>query len=372
MTTKQDQQLAPTSVDDVNLVDLLGMVLCRWRWVAGGSLVVGLIALGASFMLPPQFTARTTFIPPQGGSGSMVSTALSSLGPLAGLAAGSSTGRSAETYVALLRSRTLGDRLVERHKLKALYDAEFNFEALDALRQRTRIEYSKRDGIVALEFDDVDPTRAALIANDYINELRTMTSTMALSDAQRRRTFFEQQLDQSRIKLATAQAALQGSGFDQSALRTEPRAAAEEYARIKAELTATEVRMTATRNRLAENAPEMKALAASAAALRNQLQQLERQTSPDQSQDYVGRYREFKYQESLFEQLAKQFEAARMEESREDNTLQVIDAAQVPEWKSKPKRASIALAATLIAALLLSVFIIGQELRRLGRRTPAA
>ncbi|MFY8019286.1 MAG: GumC family protein [Inhella sp.] len=349
----------------MNLIDLAAIVIRRWRLVVGGSLLIGAIALGASFLITPVFTARTTFIPPQSG-GSMISSALASLGPFSGLAGGAGTsGRSGETYVALLRSRTLGERLVEKHKLKELYKARFSFEALDALNNRTRIEYSKKDGIIAIEFDDVDPERAALIANDYVDQLKAMNGSMTLTDAQRRRAFFEAQLDASRKKLATAQAALQGTGFDQSALHSEPRAAAEEYARIKAELTATDVRLSELRSRLANRAPEVQSLAATASALQRQLALLEQRNAPTQSQDYVGRYREFKYHESLYEQLAKQFEAARLEESREDNMVQVIDKATAPEWKSKPKRASIGVAAALIAALLLSATAIVQQLRKL-------
>jgi len=361
-----------TSIDDLNLVDLVRMVTQRWRFLLGGSLLAGAAAFGLSYLMTPQFTAKTTFLPPQGNGSSALTAALSSLGPLASLGGGAGGGKSAETYVALLRSRTLGDHLIQHHKLKELYDARFDFEAFEALKSRTRIEYSRRDGVVSLEFDDIDPARAALIANDYVNELKLMTSSMDLSEVQRRRTFFERQLKQAQQKLTDAQTALQGTGFDSSALRTEPRAAAEEYGRVKAQLTTTEVALDAARSRLADNSTEVKSLAATATALRRQLQVLEQKSDPTRNQDYVSRYREFKYQEALYEQLAKQFEAARLEESREDNSIQVIDPALVPEWKSKPKRASIGLAAALITTVLLSATIIGRQLRRLGRPSPTA
>jgi len=81
--------------------------------------------------------------------------------------------------------------------------------------------------------------------------------------------------------------------------------------------------------------------------------------------DYIGRYREYKYQETLFDIYVRQFELARLDESREGALIQVVDAALVPDKKSKPKRlyyglvvAGLALAAS--ATLLL---------RRRSRRT---
>jgi autotransporter-associated beta strand protein len=75
--------------------------------------------------------------------------------------------------------------------------------------------------------------------------------------------------------------------------------------------------------------------------------------------DYITRYREFKYQETLFELFARQFEMAKLDESREGATIQVIDTATAPEFKSKPKKAMIAVLATLATGflLLLCVFV---------------
>jgi uncharacterized protein involved in exopolysaccharide biosynthesis len=89
--------------------------------------------------------------------------------------------------------------------------------------------------------------------------------------------------------------------------------------------------------------------------------------------DYVAKFREFKYQETLFELFARQFEMAKVDESREGAVIQVLDAAQPPERKSKPKKALIAIIATLAAgfALLLFVFI-RQALRNAGQDAESA
>jgi autotransporter-associated beta strand protein len=80
--------------------------------------------------------------------------------------------------------------------------------------------------------------------------------------------------------------------------------------------------------------------------------------------DCITRYREFKYQETLFELFARQFEMAKLDESRECATIQVIDTATAPEFKSKPKKAMIAVLATLATGFLLLLWVfVSQSLK---------
>jgi uncharacterized protein involved in exopolysaccharide biosynthesis len=167
---------------------------------------------------------------------------------------------------------------------------------------------------------------------------------------------------------------LQSAGITAGAIKAEPKAAAESYARLKAETTAAEVRLQALRGALSDNAPEVVQQLAALSALRAQLARVEQVTDVQGGQDYIGKYREFKYQETLFELYAKQYELARVDEAREGGIIQVIDVAQPPEKKSKPKRAWIAIGTTLAAALILSAEILrrrrwaddpaGERLRR--------
>ena len=99
-------------------------------------------------------------------------------------------------------------------------------------------------------------------------------------------------------------------------------------------------------------------------ALQGQLIKLEARTDDTSGADYVSRYREYKYQEALYELFSKQYEIARLDESREGGLIQVIDVATPPEHKSKPKRAFAALSGTLLAALLLSVALMIRHYRQ--------
>ena len=363
---------APRRLSDVleedrgySLSDLYRVLRARLGLLIAVPLLAGVLGYGVAWMMPPTFTATTTFLPPQQQQSS-ASAALASLGALAGLA-GQAVKSPADQYISLMQSVTVADRLIDQFELLALYEAKFREDARRALALHTKIELGRRDGLITVSVDDRKPERAAEMANAYVDELRRLTSTLALGEAQPRRVFFEKQLSESKDKLAAAQRALQASGFTEGALRTQPVAAAESYAKLKAELVAAEVRAQAMRGYLNESSPEFRQAQATVTALRAQLARLEQLSANAGAPDYIGKYREYKYHETLFELLAKQYELARADEAREGVLIQVIDPALPPERRSKPIRTHIALAAAAIAGLLLVVVLVVRDRNRASR-----
>ena len=352
--------------DGISLSELAGAILGQWKIILAGSILAGAAGLGAASLMKPVFTARTVVMPPQQQQSSAAA-ALGSLGALAGLAGGGIKS-PVDQYIALMQSATVSDRLIDRFKLMEVYEEEFRSVARKTLLTKAIITAGKKDGLIVVEVDDHDPKRAADIANAYVDELRLMTNTLAVSEAQQRRRFFEQQLEVTKKRLTEAQVALQESGFSAGVLRAEPKAAADGYARLRAEVTAAEVRLQTMRRTLADSAPEMQQQQAQLEALRSELVKLEQREAAPSSKDagYIGRYRDYKYQETLFDLYAKQFELARLDESREGGLIQVVDVATAPDRKSKPKRAMYALGAAVLAGLLLSVraVVIGLRARR--------
>ena len=71
--------------------------------------------------------------------------------------------------------------------------------------------------------------------------------------------------------------------------------------------------------------------------------------------EYLRHFRDLKYQETVFELLAKEFEIAKLDEAREGSIVQVVDAAVPPDRKSSPHRLWI-IAGTTVVALLVAAF----------------
>ena len=352
-----NNQSLPPEEDEISLLDIGVVIAENIRLLVFGPLVVGLIALGITFQIAPTFTARTSFLPPQQQQ-SASSAMLSQLGALSGLAA-SATGfkNPSDQFVALLKSVAVADRLIDRFKLMERYDVEFRLDARKVLANSSKIS-SGKDGLLVVEVDSKSPHLAADIANAYVAELRTLLGSLALTEAQQRRVFFERQLEQTKVKLTAAQVALNSIGVSADTIKSDPKAAVETVARLGTQVTAQEVKLASMRGYLTETAPEFQQAQLALSALRAQLSKSEAGgVLTSSAGGYIEKYRDLKYQETLFELFARQFELAKVDEAREGALIQVVDMALPPERKSKPAKALIAVVVTLVAGIFFLAWV---------------
>jgi uncharacterized protein involved in exopolysaccharide biosynthesis len=352
VTASEATQSSMQDDDELSLLDLLQVIAENARLLILGPILVGLAALGAAFLITPTFTATTTIVTPQQQQ-SAASALLAQLGAMAGAA---SIKNPADVYVGLLKSRTIADRIIDHFKLMDVYEARYREDARKALERNSRISAGK-DGLITIEVDDHDPKRAAAMANAYVEELSRLVGGLALTEAQQRRLFFEKELAKAKQNLVRAEVALAGAGISETVLKFNPETLGEGLASLKAQIVAKEVQLSSMRGYLTANSPDFRKAQQELAALRAQLAKAEQSLPVGGNADYINRYRDFKYQEVLFEQIAKQYELAKIDESREGAVIQVVDVAQPPERKSKPKKALIAILATLASGLVLLLFV---------------
>ena len=353
--------------DEISLLDLALVIAENLRTLILLPLAAGLIALGISFFITPTFTATTTLLPPQQQQ-NLASVLAGQLGALAGPAAAvAGIKNPVDTYVAMLKSRTVAERLIERFDLKKLYEVNLNEQARKKLESRTRIS-AGRDGLITISVDDHNPRRAADIANGYVDALIGLTQTLAVTEAGQRRVFFERQLKQAKDDLQRAELALRTAGINETTLNTVPQSALEFVAGLKAKVTAQEIKLASMRGFMTEENPEFRQARNELAALRAQVAKAEQSDtikSDGRGAEYLARLRDFKYHETLYELMAKQYELARLDEAREGAVIQVVDKAIPPEVRSWPRRSVIAVTITLtVFFVTLVVVFVRQGWRR--------
>lgn len=372
--TNQNINQAELSVDDdeFSLIDLAIALGEEKKTLFLVPLITTTLGLAVSLLMTPIFTAKTVMMPPQQQQSGAAS-ALASLGGLAGLA-GAAVGVKSpdEMYVALMQSEGLQNAVIKRLNLQERYEAKTLTDTRTALKSSVRISSDKKAGLISIEADDKDPAFAAQLANVQVDELRNLLGRLAVTDAQQRRMFYEQQIKKVQEELAVAEQSFRQAkekyGMQVTAVLAESgvRASAE----LRGQIAAREVLLQAMSRFATAQNPDMQRISSELSAMRGQLGKLEQGGGGDvpantHQQLSVMSYRDVKVQEAMLEVLIRQYELARVDESKEGPLLQQVDVATAPERKSKPKRAIIVFSSALMGLVLgLLIAFVGRALRK--------
>jgi uncharacterized protein involved in exopolysaccharide biosynthesis len=370
----------------VDLLDLLTWLGEGKRVIAAVTATVAVLALIYALLQPPIFTARTTLLAPGSQQQSTSAAALAALGSLGGMA-GSLAGKTPdELYVNLLKSDSVQRALATKFDLYKRYQVE-TYEVLrKVMPQYVRVLSDKKSGVITLEVDDKEPKFAADLANAHAGEVTKLLSRLAVSEAQQRRMFFEQQLKDTKENLIKAEQSLrqvqEKSGM--VVLDQQAEAIIKAVAELKARIAEREVRLKVMRTSTTAANPDVQLLNSELTALRAELTRMESSSGgvtaagsgsidipigklPAAAIDYVRAAREVKFQETMMTSMLRQFEVAKLDEAKEGQSLQQVDVAMPPDRKSKPSRALIVLAATFAALLLSSLFVVWRRYRAMVR-----
>jgi tyrosine-protein kinase Etk/Wzc len=375
----------PSQGDSIGLLDLLIIVAKRKKMVGIVVLAAALGSVIISLLLPNIYIGTARVLPPQQNQ----SSAAMLLGQLGGLAAltGSSLGMKnpADLFVGMLKSRTVADNIIARFDLKRLYRKDTLVETRDVLADKSSIVAGK-DGLISIEYENEDAQLAAAIANAYVEELENLSHSLAITEAGQRRLFFEQQLKKAKDDLAESEVALKVTQEKTGLIKLDDqgRAIIEAVASIRAQIAAKEVESRAMRSFATEQNSEYVRIQQQLAALRGELAKLEKSRIsgdgdillptgrvPEAGLEYLRKFRDVKYNETIFELLAKQFEAAKIDEAKDAGIVQVVDRAVPPDRKSKPKRAVIVILATAIAGFLAVLWAFLSEAKERANRDAA-
>ena len=379
---------ADAAIDDdgpsVGLADILAWLGERKGTIAAVTLGAGLVAAGLTLTMTPVFTARATFLAPGSQQQSGSAAALAALGSLGGLGAGFAPKSPDELYVALLKSDSVVRALDKRFDLRKRYEVE-SFEVLRrVLPGSVRVSTDRKSGLIVVEVDDPDPRFAAQLANGHQPEVAQLLGRIAVSEAQQRRVFFQAQLDETKERLVKAEQSLRGVQEKSGVIVLDKQAEAliGGAAQLRAQITEREVQLKVLRTGATAQNPDVIRLQSELGALRGELSRMETATEgpsrgsavdipvgrlPEAAIDFVRARREVKLQETLLEGMVRQYELAKLDEAKEGPTLQQVDVAEPPDRKSKPQRALIVLATTLVALVLSATVVVVGRYGRLAR-----
>jgi uncharacterized protein involved in exopolysaccharide biosynthesis len=361
---------------EVSFLDVVVLLVSHKRFMARFVLGAAALAVVVSFLLPIRYEGKIILLPPQQNSslGSSLLAQLGGLGSLASLAGGGFNLKNpTDMYVSLFTSRTVEDAMIQRFGLMKEYHEKRMWDTRKEFERRTTVVAGTKDGLIRISIEDRDPKRAAELANAYVEELRRLSASLAITEAARRRLFFEQQVQQAKDALTQAEEAMtktqQSTGVLQ--IDSQARSLIESAAILRAQVMTKQVQIESMRSFATDDNPGLILAKQELAALRSQLDRLagsQQDSGSDinlskgrvtqSGMEYLRRYRDLKYQETVFELLAKQFEIAKLDEAREGSIIQVVDAAVPPDKKSSPHRLVIVIAVTILAFIAAVFWIL--------------
>lgn len=357
----------PPEEEDLTFLDFLLIIAQRKKLVGKVAAICTGVALILAFALPKEYTATVIILPPQGNSSmsSMLASQLAGMGSTVTGMTGTLLGMKNvnDMYVSMLKSRTVEDAVIQRYGLQSEYRKSYLADTRKALEKHTKIDGSTKDGLIRLNFWDRNPNRAAEIANGYVEQFRSLSQNLAITEASQRRVIFENQLEKTKTDLENADEALKRTQLSTGMVQVDGQARAmiDSAARLRAQIVAKEVQIEAMRSYAGDENPALTQAQTELDGLRGQFNKMVGSTGgsaddvfipkgevPQAGLEYVRRLRDVKYYEAIFDVLAKQLELAKLDEAREGAFIQIVDAAVPPEQKSFPKRGLFTLAGAAV------------------------
>ena len=372
---------------DINLLDLL-IALGQEKWtLIVVTFLAALTGVVVSLTTPATYISRTSIMPQQqsggGGGGLGALAGLSGVSGLSGIA--SSIKSSEEMFITLMRSYSVQSSLIEQFKLKERYGARNIEEARLALSNNVAILADKKSGMLLVDAQDKDPEFAAQLANAQVKELNVILSRLAVTEAQQRRAYYEQQIVKTQTKIPQLELefkdAQKSSGLEVASLLSEA-------GTLPGQIAAKELQLQVLSRFATAQNPDLKRLAIEISALRAQMARYElSKTEPKASEpgkpgqskestktNFVQKatqaYNTLKIQEALLDGYVKQLELAKVDDAKGGPTVQVVDEARAPEMRAKPERKKIVIAYTVTGLVIAFVLAALRALLRHIRSTP--
>jgi len=369
-------------VIEIHLLDYL-LVITRWRWRILRNILVAAVGIFLlSFLMPKKYIAVTTLLPPPEQEGSAMASLLSEVKVPGVALPGKVT--SADIFLEMLRSRSVGERVLQRRFLSR-GDSTTLLEILDCKTiEGGLIKMSKRASFVlskkmvmTISVEMGEPQLAAAVANAYVEELDRVNREKSVSRAKNSRLYIESQLAETQARLgdATRLLAEYQRGHRAVSLEEQVKASILQSGEVKGQIIAKEIELNVMLQSMKPENPLVVRARQELTELRRKYDDLQIGSGDRQQEEIfmpVARVpevgiqmaelmREAKVQETVWQLLNSQYYQTRIEEARDTPTVQVLDAAVPPLFKSSPKRKMLAVVLGLLAGIATIFYAFVQE-----------
>lgn len=351
---------------------ITGLIL-GWRpLIFRVTLAAAVVSVVVSLLLPNWYGASATFLPPEESeSGGGLARVFSQMGMDFGAGGLVSSTPTADLMLGVLKSRLIRGRVVDRFDLVEVYEAATRDHAIQDLGNHLRVSTTS-EGLVEVWVEDLDPRRAAGMANAFVEFLDEYNRRTSVERARRTRELVASIIEENRERLADAAARLRTFQEEHEAIEIseQTRVTVEAIAELESKLAGLEIEKGLLEDFSSPDQMDRKELDARIREIGAKIAELRDGSGRSSAGDggvllplldiprlgleLADLTREVLVQERVLEFLTSQFEDARIQESRDMEVIHVLDAASPPLKKFRPRR-SVVVMLTVILALIGSV-----------------
>jgi len=351
----------------------LFLFLVKWRkFIAVNIVVVAVVLAILSLLLPPKYTSSTSIMPSldqvmglsvQQTPG--ISSLLGNLPSLPGFVSPS------DIYASILKSRTIGERIIDSLGLMKIYKTNSMEEALNSLYSNVDVKVTST-GMIEITCTASSKMLAYRMAKLFVEELDRFNRNAIMTKGKNTRIFIEKRLKEVEEELKKSEEALRAFNERNKTVKLDEELvkAIEVYSDLKSQLLSYEVKRDLLKSISGEENPDLKRVEAQIAALKDKLTELEEgkgegfgagfsiplRQLPKKSVEYARLLRDMEVKNKLYAFLVEQYESAKILESKDTPTLQVIVKPEVPEMRSWPKRKILVLEGILLSFVISVLF----------------
>lgn len=358
---------------DENAWRTIGTLVRNHRLIVWTTFAAAVLSVVVSLLLPNWYRASSRLLLPDSSGAGLAGALLGDLGSAAESLLGAGGGDYVR-YLAILSSRSVFERVVERFDLVEVYGVEDSDtptdDAIDELMDHVELVVDDEFDFLSIEVLDRDPQRAADMANYFVEALDEISNQLSSQTAGNFRRYVEERYtesQQTRAALLDSLRAFQ-QRYGVFNLEIQTTAFFDQLAQMRGEALQAEIRYEALRNQLGDANSQVLSLRevveVTDRKFQEALQGRERVLPVAQSEvpslvrTFLDLEMERTIQERILELVAPMLEQARFEEQRKVQSVQVVDAATPPARKDQPKRSIIVMASTLSAFILIILYVL--------------
>ncbi|MBD3239423.1 MAG: hypothetical protein GF331_02470 [Chitinivibrionales bacterium] len=369
-----------STYERISLLDLLLILLARKRLITITMVIVSLAAVVGTTLMTKEYTATAVILPGRTSVGlpGNLGSLLGDL-PFSGMLESLNlfSGSNNEQVLSILGSRRLADSVITRFDLEHRYEfhkqKKWYYETL-IKAYFEHLEFEENElGNITVAYTDTSPGMAAEITNYIVGQVDTVIFQLAKTSARHSRQFFEQRLSAIQADMDSAHERfnrfrVEHGYFD---LETQLGSTIEALAKVEAQRMALDVQIAQLQNRFGTNSNRVQELRRSRAVLSTRMKVYMREgggrlvialdSAPDLGVQYAHLYRDVKVQETLYNMVLQMYEQAKFMEVNNTPVVEVLEYAQVPEKKRRPKRSILCILIFSVCFAGVCSFVLAQE-----------